>query len=134
MARQITEEFGDDGWEPLILEVYDDYPRSLAAYRMANVLLVNPIRDGMNLVAKEGPVVSEHGCALVLSQEAGAAAELGEDALLVNPYDVSQTSEALHQALLMPRDERAVRCERLAATAMGLPPHQWFAEQLAALG
>ncbi|MBC6459264.1 trehalose-6-phosphate synthase [Actinomadura sp. HBU206391] len=134
MARQITDEFGDDGWEPLILEVYDDYPRSLAAYRMANVLLVNPIRDGMNLVAKEGPVVSEHGCALVLSQEAGAAAELGDDALLVNPYDVSQTSEALHQALLMPRDERATRCERLAATAMALPPQQWFAEQLAALG
>jgi trehalose 6-phosphate synthase len=133
MADRIVEEFGDGGWEPLILEVVDDYPRSLAAYGMANVLLVNPIRDGMNLVAKEGPVLSEHGCALVLSQEAGAAAELGEDALLVNPYDVSQTAEALHQALLMPRDERASRCERLTAAATALPPQRWFADQLAAL-
>jgi trehalose 6-phosphate synthase len=133
MARQITDEFGSHGWEPLILEVFDDYPRSLAAYRMAHVLLVNPIRDGMNLVAKEGPVVSDHGCALVLSQEAGAATELGEDALLVNPFDVSQTSEALHHALLMPRDERAARCARLAAAATALPPQEWFAEQLAAL-
>jgi trehalose 6-phosphate synthase len=133
-AEQIVDEFGDSGWEPLILQVNDDYPRSLAAYGMADVLLVNPIRDGMNLVAKEGPVLSERGCALVLSREAGAAAELGEDALLVNPYDVSQTAEALHQALLMPRAERTARCERLAAAATALPPHQWFADQLAALG
>jgi trehalose 6-phosphate synthase len=133
MAEQIIEEFGDDSWEPLILEVNDDYPRSLAAYGMANVLLVNPIRDGMNLVAKEGPALSEQGCALVLSQEAGAAAELCEDALMVNPYDVSQTAEMLHRALLMPRAERAERCERLAAAATALPPQQWFADQLAEL-
>ncbi|HEV7934486.1 MAG TPA: trehalose-6-phosphate synthase [Actinomadura sp.] len=134
MADRIVEEFGDGSWEPLILEVNDDYPRSLAALGLADVLLVNPIRDGMNLVAKEGPVLSGHGCALVLSQEAGAAAELSEDALMVNPYDVSQTAETLHQALLMPRDERAARCRRLAATATALPPRQWFAEQLNALG
>ncbi|MFB4317320.1 trehalose-6-phosphate synthase [Actinomadura sp. 21ATH] len=132
-AARITEEFGTPDWDPLILHVADDYPRSLAAYGMADVLLVNPIRDGMNLVAKEGPVLSGHGCALVLSREAGAAAELGEDALLINPYDVSQTAEALHQALLMPREKRAERCERLSAAATAMPPQRWFAEQLAAL-
>ncbi len=63
----------------------DDFTRSLAAYRLADVALVNPVRDGMNLVAKEIPVVSEEGCALVLSREAGAYEELGEDALTVNP-------------------------------------------------
>ena len=57
------------------------------------MLLVNPVRDGMNLVAKEGPILSESGCALVLSHEAGAAAELGADALLINPYDVSETAK-----------------------------------------
>jgi trehalose 6-phosphate synthase len=134
MAAQITDEFGTPTWEPLILQVNDDYPRSLAAYGMADVLLVNPIRDGMNLVAKEGPVLSARGCALVLSREAGAAAELAEDALLINPYDVSQTAEVLHQALLMPAAERAERCARLAAAATALPPHRWFADQLAALG
>jgi trehalose 6-phosphate synthase len=132
-AAAISDEFGDGAWEPLILQVNDDYPRSLAAYGLADVLLVNPIRDGMNLVAKEGPVLSAEGCALVLSREAGAVAELGEDALVVNPYDVSQTAEALHQALLMPRDERAERTARLARAATVLPPQQWFADQLDAL-
>ena len=134
MAAEISDEFGDGSWEPLILQVNDDYPRSLAAYGMADVLVVNPIRDGMNLVAKEGPVLSEHGCALVLSREAGAAAELAEDAIVVNPFDVSQTAEALNQALLMPQDERRERCDRLAAAATALPPQQWLADQLAALG
>src|SRR5262249_38906577 len=83
---QINGEFRTADWDPLVLEVKDDYPRSLAAYALADVLLVNPIRDGMNLVAQEGPVLSERGCALVLSREAGAAATLAADALLVNPY------------------------------------------------
>ncbi|MFL6053404.1 MAG: trehalose-6-phosphate synthase [Actinoallomurus sp.] len=133
IAAEISDEFGGSGWEPLILQVNDDYPRSLAAYGLADVLLVNPIRDGMNLVAKEGPVLSDQGCALVLSREAGAAAELAEDALMINPFDVSQTAEALNQALLMPRDERAERCARLTAAATALPPQRWFAAQLDAL-
>ncbi|MGH3125751.1 MAG: alpha,alpha-trehalose-phosphate synthase (UDP-forming), partial [Streptosporangiaceae bacterium] len=91
MAAEIMDEFGTDDWDPLILQVNDDYPRSLAAYQLADVLLVNPIRDGMNLVAKEGPILAGRGCALVLSTEAGAAAELGPQAILVNPFDVSQT-------------------------------------------
>ena len=65
IAAEIADEFGTRDWDPLILQVNDDYPRSLAAYGLADVLLVNPIRDGMNLVAKEGPVLSERGCALV---------------------------------------------------------------------
>ena len=90
VAQEISEEFRTPDWNPLILEVKDDYPRSLAACAVADVLLVNPVRDGMNLVAQEGPVLSERGCALVLSREAGAAATLGDAALLVNPYDVSE--------------------------------------------
>jgi trehalose 6-phosphate synthase len=132
-AREIRDEFETPDWDPLILQVNDDYPRSLAAYRLADVLLVNPIRDGMNLVAKEGPVLSERGCAVVLSREAGAAAELGGDALLVNPFDVSATAAALHQALTMPEPERLKRCAQLAVAASNLPPQKWFADQLAAL-
>jgi trehalose 6-phosphate synthase len=133
IAREIEDEYATDDWDPLVLQVVDDYPRSLAAYRLADVLLVNPIRDGMNLVAKEGPVLSERGCGLVLSREAGAAAELGADALLVNPFDISGTAEALHQALIMPSSERLARCARLVAAATALPPRQWFADQLTAL-
>jgi trehalose 6-phosphate synthase len=134
MAADISEEFGTDDWDPLILQVDDDYARSLAAYRLADVLLVNPVRDGMNLVAKEGPILSGRGCALVLSRETGAAAELSGDALMINPFDVSGTAEALHEALLMPDAERKRRAASLAKQASALPPAQWFADQLAVLG
>jgi trehalose 6-phosphate synthase len=133
IARQITEEFRTPEWNPLVLEVKDDYPRSLAACALADVLLVNPIRDGMNLVAQEGPVLSERGCALILSREAGAAATLGDHALLVNPYDVSETAEALHQALAMTDTERRQRSAALAATAAAWPPARWLGDQLACL-
>ena len=133
-AREVNEEFATPGWLPVVLEVRDDYARSLAALTLADVLLVNPLRDGMNLVAKEGPVLAADGVALVLSREAGAADELGEDALLVNPYDVSQTAEALHAALSMPHAERAERSARMAARATALPPAAWLAEQLDGLG
>ncbi|CAL9534628.1 Trehalose-6-phosphate synthase [Streptomyces sp. enrichment culture] len=133
VAEEINAEYGTDGWTPVVLHVEDDFARSLAAYRLADVALVNPIRDGMNLVAKEVPVVSDEGCALVLSREAGAFEELGEDAVAVNPYDVTGTAEALHEALGLPAGERAERSKRLAAAATALPPARWFLEQLEAL-
>src|SRR5215467_10524720 len=133
MAREIVDEFGTEDWDPLVLQVNDDYPRSLAAYQLADVLLVNPVRDGMNLVAKEGPLLSERGCALVLSREAGAAAELAEGALLVNPYDVSATAQALHEALSMKAAERRRRAALLAEASAAHPPQEWFADQLRAL-
>jgi trehalose 6-phosphate synthase len=133
VGNEINEEFGSASWQPLLLHVNDDYPRSLASMRIADVLLVNPVRDGMNLVAKEGPVLSERCGVLVLSTEAGAAVELGEHALLVNPYDVSATADALHRALSMTADERRTRADALAAACTALPPARWFADQLAAL-
>ena len=134
MAARITDEFATQDWDPLVLQVYDDYPRSLAAYRLADVLLVNPVRDGMNLVAKEGAVLSRRDAALVLSREAGAVAELGADALTVNPYDVTGTARALHEALRMDPAERAARHARLAEAASAMPPRRWFRDQLDALG
>jgi trehalose 6-phosphate synthase len=133
IAGEITAEFGTPSWDPLILEVKDDYARSLAAYRLADVIVVNPIRDGMNLVAKECPIVSERGCALVLSREAGASAELGGHALTVNPYDVSATAQAMYEGLTMPRAERDRRCAALAEAGAALPPGRWLADQLSAL-
>jgi trehalose 6-phosphate synthase len=133
IAAEIEDEFGTDDWTPLHLAVNDDYARSLAAYRIADVLIVNPIRDGMNLVAKEGPVLSERGVALVLSREAGAAADLSGDALLINPFDVTATAEAMHAALSMSEAERRQRSGGLSAASTALPPSQWFADQLDAL-
>ncbi|MBT2505318.1 trehalose-6-phosphate synthase [Streptomyces sp. ISL-98] len=133
LAEEINSAYGTADWQPVLLELDDDFARSLAAYRMADVALVNPIRDGMNLVAKEVPVVSDEGCALVLSREAGAYEELGDDAIVVNPYDVTATAEALHEALTMAPEERAARTKRLAAAATALPPAAWFLDQLNAL-
>src|SRR6516225_9849164 len=133
LADEINAEFRRPEWEPLILEVKDDYPRSLAACELADVLLVNPIRDGMNLVAEEGPILSERGCVLVLSREAGSAALIGGEALLVNPYDVSATAEALHTALCMPPGERRRRAAAMASAASARAPRYWLAEQLDAL-
>ncbi|WP_329174199.1 trehalose-6-phosphate synthase [Streptomyces decoyicus] len=133
VAEAINSEYGTADWQPVVLHVKDDFARSLAAYRLADVALVNPIRDGMNLVAKEIPVVSDQGCVLVLSREAGAHEELGQDALTVNPYDVSGTARALHEALSMDDGERSERTARLAAAATALPPAQWFLKQLRAL-
>jgi trehalose 6-phosphate synthase len=134
LAAEINAEFGTPDWQPLILDVKDDYPRSLAACRLADVLLVNPIRDGMNLVAEEGPILSERGCALVLSREAGAASLVGEAALLVNPYDVTATAGALHAGLVMSADERQRRSAAIASAAAARAPRRWLAEQVEALG
>jgi trehalose 6-phosphate synthase len=134
LAAQINDEFATHDWSPLILDVRDDYPRSLAACGLADVLLVNPIRDGMNLVAEEGPILSDRGCALVLSREAGAAALIGEEALLVNPYDVTATAEALHAGLCMPTSERRRRSVAIADAASARAPRRWLAEQVEALG
>ncbi|MFE9444972.1 trehalose-6-phosphate synthase [Streptomyces sp. NPDC006602] len=133
LADEINAGYGTPGWTPVLLHLKDDFARSLAAYRLADVALVNPIRDGMNLVAKEVPVISDEGCVLVLSREAGAFEELGEDAIPVNPYDVIGTARALHEALTMSAGERAERTKRLTAAATALPPAQWFLEQLDAL-
>jgi trehalose 6-phosphate synthase len=133
VAREIDDEFAEPGWAPVVLEVNDDYARSLAALQLAEVLVVNPLRDGMNLVAKECPVLSEPGVAVVLSREAGAADELGAHSLVVNPYDVSGTAIAMHEALAMSPEDRRKASKQLAECATALPPGAWMRAQLDAL-
>jgi trehalose 6-phosphate synthase len=134
LAGEIDDEFGTDDWTPLLLEIADDYPAALAVLRRSDVLFINSVRDGMNLVVLEGLVLSEHRPAVVLSTDTGAAEVLGQDALRVNPFDVTATAEALHAALSMSMDERAERADRMRAAAVRLPPADWFQAQLDALG
>jgi len=133
LAREIDDEFSTDDWTPLVLEIGDDYPGSLAAMRRSDVVFVNSVRDGMNLVVLEGIVLSERDPAVVLTRDAGAADTLGDDAILINPFDVSQTAAALHDALAMASDERRDRARRLRKKAVALPPVPWFRAQLDAL-
>jgi trehalose 6-phosphate synthase len=126
---------GDGGWSPIVLSVSDDYARSLAALTLSDVLLINPVRDGMNLVAKEGPLINAADGVLVLSHEAGAWEELeldGEGAVGVNPFDVAGTADAVHAALTMSPAERAARAGALRSAVVGRTSADWWADQLAA--
>ena len=132
-ARRVNDRFQQSGWRPVDLEIADDFPKSVAAYKQFDVLLVNAIFDGMNLVAKEAPLVNERDGVVVLSENAGAHAELGEWALTVNPFDVEGQAEAIGHALSMDADERR---ERLEATREYVREHdlkRWTDTLFAAL-
>jgi trehalose 6-phosphate synthase len=115
------------------LSVADDFPRSVAAYKQYDVLLVNAVYDGMNLVAKEAPLVNVRDGVLILSENAGAHEELAEWAVTVNPFDVWGQAEALHQALSMEPAERGRRIEGIRAQVRGHDVHAWLAGLLADL-
>jgi trehalose 6-phosphate synthase len=117
-------------WTPILLDLADNYPRSVAGLRRYDVLMVNPIRDGLNLVAKEGPLVNERNGVVMLSPGAGAWDELGSHALEAHPFDVAGMADTLQVALTMPADERASRAQALKKAASGRTPIDWFADQM----
>ncbi|HLW44591.1 MAG TPA: trehalose-6-phosphate synthase [Acidimicrobiales bacterium] len=121
---------GSGDWVPVVLSVADDRARSMAALSAYDVLLVNPVRDGLNLVAKEGPLVNRTNGVLVLSREAGAWEELHPAALGVNPFDVSHTAAALDTALSMDESERRARAETLRKIVRGQTAADWLGQQL----
>ena len=129
-VERINETFGRPGWQPVEMLVNDDLPMSIAAYQLYDVLVVNPVIDGMNLVAKEGPVLNERNGVLVLSENAGAFAELGRHALGVNPFDVTETAQALSSALEMKVDERVRRSRGLRAAIGRNRLGRWVPTQL----
>ena len=129
-VREINARFGGSGIDPIVFEVDNDYDASLAAYHHYDVLLVNPIRDGMNLIAKEGPIVNTRDGALVLSTGAGAFEQLRDVAIGVDPLDVEATSEALFEALELPEEERARRARGLKAISSEYPPAVWLGETI----
>lgn len=129
-AERINRELGDDGWTPIEVRLADDYLGALAAYGLYDVLFVNPVIDGMNLVAMEGPVLNRRQGVLVLSRNAGAFGRLGRYALPVNPFDLGEMCEALERALDMPFDERTRRARGLSRLVLSNPPERWVREQL----
>jgi trehalose 6-phosphate synthase len=129
-ARRINRRFARKGWRPIRADIRDDYAETLAAYARYDVLLVNPVFDGMNLVAKEGPALNERDGVLILSENAGAHWELGEDAITVNPFDVEGTATALELALDMPAEERALRAKGLREVVEHNSIEEWVRAQL----
>ncbi|MFL5942597.1 MAG: trehalose-6-phosphate synthase [Gaiellaceae bacterium] len=132
-AREIDERFGREGWRAVELDVADDFPRSVAGYKQFDVLLVNPVFDGLNLVAKEAFLLNERDGVLVLSENAGVHEELGEWALTVNPLDVSGQADALYDALMLEPAERRRRADAIRAHVREHGIREWIEAELAEL-
>ena len=132
-ADRINAAFGKDDWTPVVVKVQEDYTYAVAAYADYDAMLVNPVHDGMNLVAMEGPIVNLRGGALILSRNAGAFGRLGRHALAINPFDLSETASAIFQALEMPEEDRVRRARGLQRSALAHTPATWLASQLRAV-
>lgn len=129
-AGRVNAKYGGSEWEPIRLLMGEDYPRAVAALQSYDVLLVNAIADGMNLVAKEGPLVNQRDGVLILSERAGARQQLESGATVISPCDVYATAEALHQALTMPAQERRERANRLRWLIEREDITDWLCRQL----
>jgi trehalose 6-phosphate synthase len=127
---RINATYGSSAWEPVRLLVGDNYPRAMAALQLYDALVVNSIADGMNLVAKEGPILNERNGVLILSESTGARQQLAPGATVISPFDEYATAEALHQALVMPARERAERATRLRWLVEREDITAWLCSQL----
>jgi trehalose 6-phosphate synthase len=126
----VNHRHGSPDWMPIQLKLRDDLEEAVAAYKHYDVLMVNAMFDGMNLVAKEGPMVNERAGVSVLSENTGAHEELGEYALSVNPFDIQELADSIHAALTMSEDERRHRHEGLKSIVTARNPGDWVDEQL----
>jgi trehalose 6-phosphate synthase len=127
---RINAQYGTASWQPIVALVDNDQARALACMRRYDVLLVNPIIDGMNLVVKEGGLVNNRAGVIVLARTAGAYEQLGSDTVNVAPTDITGTADALYQALTMSRRERMRRARGIRAVLRAESAEQWLDAQL----
>jgi trehalose 6-phosphate synthase len=130
LVAVVNHRHGTPDWMPIQLKLRDDLEEAMAAYKHYDVLLVNAMFDGMNLVAKEGPIVNEHEGVSILSENTGAHEELGEYALSVNPFDIQELADSIFAALTMERGERHRRARGLERIVTSRDPGDWIDEQL----
>jgi trehalose 6-phosphate synthase len=130
LVAVVNHRHGTPDWMPIQLKLRDDLEEAVAAYKHYDVLLVNAMFDGMNLVAKEGPMVNERDGVSILSENTGAHEELGEHALSVNPFDIQALADSIHAALTMGPDERARRLRGLKEIVTARDPGDWIDDQL----
>ncbi|HEV2815271.1 MAG TPA: trehalose-6-phosphate synthase, partial [Solirubrobacteraceae bacterium] len=134
LVAVVNHNHGTPDWMPIQLKLRDDLEEAMASYKHYDVLLVNAMFDGMNLVAKEGPLVNEQDGVSILSENTGAHEELGEFALSVNPFDIQETADSIHAALTMSPEERARRMRGLQKIVTARDPGDWIDDQLEDIG
>jgi trehalose 6-phosphate synthase len=130
LVAVVNHRHGTPDWMPIQLKLRDDLEEAMASYKHYDVLLVNAMFDGMNLVAKEGPLVNAVNGVSVLSENTGAHEELGEFALSVNPFDIQETADSIHAALTMAPEERERRMRGLQEIVTSRNPGDWIDDQL----
>ena len=113
VIQQINNNHGTDDWQPIVPFIENNYTQAIAGMKLYDVLLVNTIIEGMNLVAKEGAVVNNRDGVLVLSHSSGVYQQLSDGAISVSPTDIEGTMEALHQAITMSAEDRKDRAARM---------------------
>jgi trehalose 6-phosphate synthase len=131
LVAVVNHRHGTTDWMPIDLKLRDDLDEAVASYKHYDVMMVNAMFDGMNLVAKEGPLVNERDGVSILSENTGAHEELGEYALSVNPFDVQELADAIFSALTMSPEGRARRAAGLKEIVTSRDPGVWIDEQIA---
>ncbi|MDQ3677955.1 MAG: trehalose-6-phosphate synthase [Actinomycetota bacterium] len=131
LVAVVNHRHGTPDWMPIQLKLRDDLEEAVASYKQYDVMIVNAMFDGMNLVAKEGPLVNERNGVSILSENTGAHEELGDFALSVNPFDIKDTADSIFTALTMSADERERRATGLRDVVTARDPGDWIDEQLA---
>ena len=130
LVAVVNHRHGTTDWMPIDLKLRENLDEAIACYKHYDLLIVNAMFDGMNLVAKEGPLVNEHCGVSLLSENTGAHEELGEFSLSVNPFDVQEQADAIHRALTMSDEEREWRAEGLKSIIRERDPGDWIDDQL----
>lgn len=131
LVAVVNHRHGTTDWMPIDLRIYDDFPEAVARYKHCDLLMVNAIFDGMNLVAKEAPVINVRDGVLMLSENTGSHEELKEFALSVNPFDIQEQADAIFRALTMSPEERRKRAIGLKRIIHSRTPADWIGDQLA---
>jgi trehalose 6-phosphate synthase len=131
LVAVVNHRHGTPDWMPIDLKLRDDLEEAMSTYKHYDVMMVNAMFDGMNLVAKEGPLVNERDGVSILSENTGAHEELGEFSLSVNPFDVQELADAIYTALTMSGDERARRAKGLKEIVTSRDPGDWIDDQIA---
>jgi trehalose 6-phosphate synthase len=130
LVAVVNHRHGTTDWMPIDLRIYENFPEAVARYKHFDLLIVNSLFDGMNLVAKEAPAVNTRDGVVMLSENTGAHEELGDCTLSVNPFDIQEQADTMYRALTMETEERRLRAERLKQIISARDPGDWVDEQL----
>jgi trehalose 6-phosphate synthase len=131
LVAVVNHRHGTTDWMPIDLRIYENFPEAVARYKHFDLLIVNSLFDGMNLVAKEAPAVNTRDGVVMLSENTGAHEELGDSTLSVNPFDIQEQADTMYRALTMEPEERRLRAAHLREVVRERDPGVWISEQLA---